>query len=145
MSERTSVILRFTPGQLLRWARREAEEAIQQTTAIDASVIEIAEDVEIRRAFRALLSRHEDGLSGSTVARELRRSKARVLAALDADPGVERSGTGRGSRYRLTCEEAPPAREPQGTEQEPMRAPAGPDLGASEGQSARAAPTEIEP
>ena len=103
-------------------------------------LIEADEAVELLASFPA-------GLSGSEVARRLHRSKAVVLHALHADPRVEQTRTGRGSRFRLT----PRSREPQRTGQEdssaaPLPSPGLRDtspLPASEKRSGRAAVEEV--
>jgi hypothetical protein len=71
-------------------------------------VSEADEAVELLASFPA-------GLSGSEVTRRLHRSKAAVLHALRTDRRVEKTGWGRGSRFRLTAR----SREPQRTGQEP--------------------------
>jgi hypothetical protein len=62
-----------------------------------------------------LLAEHPAGLSGSEIARRLRRSKAQTLTVVQLDPRLVQTGSGRGSRFRL---DAAALRNPQGTGQE---------------------------
>lgn len=84
-----------------------------------------AHEPELADDIAHLLARHEYGLPGAEIARRLHRRRANVLTVLRVDARFTRTGTGRGTRYRLRTR----GPEPQGTHQEGARGDEGPESG----------------